>query len=145
LERRWVLCAAELREQEYIMSPFRWRVFSHRNISFRQSLLSLLAVLLNYHHVILHTPSLSFTCSKCSAQHSCKGSCKFYSLPLACLANCHLQGLKYFGTATDNPELTDTAYLEVLSNISEFGQITIGNSQKVGSTGRREFTRHETD
>ena len=33
-------------------------------------------------------------------------------------------GKKYFGTATDNPELTDTAYLAKLSNINEFGQIT---------------------
>ncbi|KAE9371842.1 glycoside hydrolase family 10 protein [Stipitochalara longipes BDJ] len=39
-------------------------------------------------------------------------------------------GLKYFGTATDNPELTDTAYVAALSNTSDFGQITPGNSQK---------------
>lgn len=39
-------------------------------------------------------------------------------------------GLKYFGSATDNPELTDTQYTTLLSNTSEFGQITPGNSQK---------------
>ena len=33
-------------------------------------------------------------------------------------------GKKYFGTATDNPELTDTAYVAELSKINEFGQLT---------------------
>lgn len=40
------------------------------------------------------------------------------------------KGLDYFGTATDNGELTDTAYKAVLSNTSEWGQITPGNSMK---------------
>lgn len=40
------------------------------------------------------------------------------------------RGLKYFGTATDNDEITDTAYLAILQNTSEFGQITPGNTQK---------------
>jgi endo-1,4-beta-xylanase len=40
------------------------------------------------------------------------------------------KGLKYFGSATDNPELTDTAYVKILSDSTEFGQITPGNSQK---------------
>lgn len=40
------------------------------------------------------------------------------------------RGLKYFGTATDNPELTDTTYLSILTNTSQFGQITPGNTQK---------------
>lgn len=39
-------------------------------------------------------------------------------------------GLKYFGSATDNPELTDTAYTAILNDATEFGQITPGNSQK---------------
>lgn len=39
-------------------------------------------------------------------------------------------GLKYFGTATDNPQLTDTAYVAVLGDADEFGQLTIGNTQK---------------
>ena len=39
-------------------------------------------------------------------------------------------GLLYFGSATDNPELTDTAYVSILSNSSEFGQLTPGNSMK---------------
>jgi len=39
-------------------------------------------------------------------------------------------GKLYFGTATDNPEITDQAYLAILSNTSEFGQITPGNTQK---------------
>lgn len=32
-------------------------------------------------------------------------------------------GLKYFGSATDNGELTDTAYVAILDNTDEFGQI----------------------
>ena len=39
-------------------------------------------------------------------------------------------GLKYFGSATDNPELTNTQYVAILSNTSNFGQITPGNTQK---------------
>ena len=35
---------------------------------------------------------------------------------------------RYFGSATDNPELTDAAYVSILG--SEFGQITPGNSMK---------------
>jgi endo-1,4-beta-xylanase len=43
-------------------------------------------------------------------------------------------GLKYFGSATDNPELTDKAYTAILTNATEFGQITAGNSQKWDAT-----------
>nr|BBC47920.1 xylanase [Penicillium sp.] len=43
-------------------------------------------------------------------------------------------GKKYFGTATDNPELTDTAYVAQLNNTQDFGQITPGNSQKWDAT-----------
>lgn len=39
-------------------------------------------------------------------------------------------GLKYFGSATDNGELTDTAYTAILNDATEFGQITPGNAQK---------------
>ena len=39
-------------------------------------------------------------------------------------------GKVYFGSATDNPELTDTAYVAILSDNTEFGQITPGNSMK---------------
>ncbi|KAI1360987.1 family 10 glycosyl hydrolase [Xylaria arbuscula] len=39
-------------------------------------------------------------------------------------------GKLYFGSATDNGELTDTAYLAILSDTDEFGQITPGNAQK---------------
>jgi len=40
------------------------------------------------------------------------------------------KGLKYFGSATDNGELTDTAYTAILSKSANFGQITPGNTQK---------------
>ncbi|KAJ5715558.1 Glycoside hydrolase superfamily [Penicillium malachiteum] len=43
-------------------------------------------------------------------------------------------GKAYFGTATDNPELTDTAYETQLNNTQDFGQITPGNSQKWDAT-----------
>lgn len=40
-------------------------------------------------------------------------------------------GKTYFGTATDNPELTNSAYVQQLNNTDDFGQLTPGNSQKV--------------
>ncbi|KAI0166195.1 carbohydrate-binding module family 1 protein [Xylariaceae sp. FL1272] len=39
-------------------------------------------------------------------------------------------GKLYFGSATDNGELTDTAYVDILEDSAEFGQITPGNTQK---------------
>lgn len=39
-------------------------------------------------------------------------------------------GKKYFGTATDNPELNDTVYTAILDHNSMFGQITPANSMK---------------
>ena len=39
-------------------------------------------------------------------------------------------GKLYFGTATDNNEITDSEYLPILSDTSEFGQITPGNALK---------------
>ncbi|KDR71506.1 hypothetical protein GALMADRAFT_281768 [Galerina marginata CBS 339.88] len=43
-------------------------------------------------------------------------------------------GKKYFGSATDNPELSDTAYVAQLSNTKDFTQITPGNSMKWDAT-----------
>lgn len=40
------------------------------------------------------------------------------------------KGLQYFGSATDNPELSDAPYVVILSDANEFGQITPGNAQK---------------
>ncbi|KXG53280.1 Glycoside hydrolase, superfamily [Penicillium griseofulvum] len=40
------------------------------------------------------------------------------------------KGKLYFGSATDNGELTDAPYLAQLSNKEDFGQITPGNAQK---------------
>ncbi|KAB5511655.1 endo-1,4-beta-xylanase Z [Coniochaeta sp. 2T2.1] len=39
-------------------------------------------------------------------------------------------GKLYFGSATDNNELSDSAYVAILKNSNEFGQITPGNTQK---------------
>ncbi|KAJ5503830.1 Glycoside hydrolase superfamily [Penicillium fimorum] len=44
------------------------------------------------------------------------------------------KGKLYFGSATDNPELTDAPYLAQLSSTEDFGQITPGNAQKWDST-----------
>ena len=39
-------------------------------------------------------------------------------------------GKLYVGSATDNPELADTAYVAELSNTQDFGSATPGNSMK---------------
>jgi endo-1,4-beta-xylanase len=40
-------------------------------------------------------------------------------------------GKKYFGSATENGALSESAYVRILSNTSDFGQITPANSMKV--------------
>ncbi|KDQ57131.1 glycoside hydrolase family 10 protein [Jaapia argillacea MUCL 33604] len=59
-----------------------------------------------------------------------------------------LAGKKYFGSATDNPELTDTAYVAILDDNTEFGQLTPGNSMKWDATeptqGTFTFTNGDT-
>lgn len=45
-------------------------------------------------------------------------------------------GLLYFGTAVDNPGLSNAAYMRMASNVSEFGQITPANGQKWESVQR---------
>lgn len=44
------------------------------------------------------------------------------------------KGKTYFGTATDNPELTNQAYLANLDDNTMFGQITAANSFKWDAT-----------
>ena len=45
------------------------------------------------------------------------------------------RGKLYFGSATDNPELTNTSYVAILDNSQMFGQTTATNSMKwVGPT-----------
>ena len=43
-------------------------------------------------------------------------------------------GKLYFGTATDNPELTDQPYVAILNAAQMFGQITAANSMKWDAT-----------
>lgn len=45
------------------------------------------------------------------------GYCQLNTLAVAA-------GKKYFGTATDNPELSDSAYVAQLGNTADFHQIT---------------------
>lgn len=47
----------------------------------------------------------------------------------------------YFGTATDNPELTNTAYTAILDDNTMFGQLTPANSMKWVSIVRRKLPR----
>jgi endo-1,4-beta-xylanase len=37
---------------------------------------------------------------------------------------------KFVGSATDNGELSDAPYKAILTDTNEFGQITVGNTQK---------------
>jgi len=48
-------------------------------------------------------------------------------------------GKLYFGTATDNPELNDTAYDAILDNYLQFGAITPANSMKWDATEPEPF------
>lgn len=72
-------------------------------------------------------------------------------LALAAGANAQLNklaiaaGKKYFGSATDNSELDDTAYTAILSDADEFGQITPGNTQKWQYTEPTEGTFSYTE
>jgi endo-1,4-beta-xylanase len=45
-------------------------------------------------------------------------------------------GLRYFGTAVDNPGLGNSAYMVIAKNKDEFGQVTPANGQKWDSTER---------
>jgi endo-1,4-beta-xylanase len=51
-------------------------------------------------------------------------------------------GKKYFGSATDNGELSDSTYTKLLADTTQFGQITPGNSMKWDATepNRGQFT-----
>ncbi len=40
-------------------------------------------------------------------------------------------GLLYFGTATDNDELSNKTYFKILTDTQEFGQFTPANGMKV--------------
>ncbi|KAA1476236.1 endo-1,4-B-xylanase A [Dentipellis sp. KUC8613] len=56
-------------------------------------------------------------------------------------------GKLYFGSATDNSELSDTAYVNILKDSQQFGQITPANSMKWDATepSRGTFTFTQGD
>ncbi|KDR75990.1 hypothetical protein GALMADRAFT_210718 [Galerina marginata CBS 339.88] len=60
------------------------------------------------------------------------GSVPFTTAQLDILAQ--LAGKKYFGTATDNPELTNASYVAQLGNTLDFHQLTPANSMKWDAT-----------
>lgn len=43
-------------------------------------------------------------------------------------------GLKFFGTAVDNPALSNAAYMAIARDTAEFGSITPANGQKWSNT-----------
>ncbi|MFF0286112.1 endo-1,4-beta-xylanase [Streptomyces sp. NPDC005262] len=68
---------------------------------------------------------------------ACAVAASLAGVPAAAAEQSTLHGLaaahgKYFGSATDNPELPDTAYAATLG--SEFGQIAPGNSMEWDTT-----------
>nr|AEK97221.1 XynC [Phanerodontia chrysosporium] len=67
-----------------------------------------------------------------SGTSSAGGSTPSSSAKLHTLAKA--AGKLYFGTATDNNELTDTAYTAILDDNTMFGQITPANSMKWDAT-----------
>ncbi len=58
------------------------------------------------------------------------------SSPAVCQLNkwAKAAGLKYFGTAVDNPSLNNQAYMRVARDPEEFGSITPANGQKWSNT-----------
>ncbi|KAI5777755.1 beta-1,4-endoxylanase [Geopyxis carbonaria] len=76
-----------------------------------------------------------------SATTSATAAAKLHTLAKA-------KGKAYFGSATDNGELTDTAYTAILKDAAMFGQITPGNSMKWDATepsrGTFTFTNGDT-
>nr|BAO79522.1 endo-1,4-beta-xylanase [Irpex lacteus] len=76
--------------------------------------------------------SSSGSSSAPSSTSSSSGSQSTSTAELNTLATA--KGKLYFGSATDNPELSDTAYVAILSDVTTFGQITPGNSMKWDAT-----------
>lgn len=55
------------------------------------------------------------------------------------------KGKKYFGSATDNGELTDAKYVKILSDNTEFGQLTPANAMKVCFSSFQHMSKLEAD
>jgi GH35 family endo-1,4-beta-xylanase len=71
---------------------------------------------------IMHFPALAFLLAVVSP-----GTCQLHKLAKAA-------GLKYFGTAVDNPALNNQAYMRIARDGEEFGSITPANGQKWSNT-----------
>ncbi|KAK0707348.1 glycoside hydrolase superfamily [Lasiosphaeris hirsuta] len=58
------------------------------------------------------------------------------AVPAACQLDkwAKAAGLKYFGTAVDNPSLSNQGYMKIARDKDEFGQITPANGQKWSNT-----------
>ncbi|EPQ52889.1 hypothetical protein GLOTRDRAFT_149061 [Gloeophyllum trabeum ATCC 11539] len=101
---------------------------------------ALVAILCVVPHALAQTSSATATATSGASSPSATST-----TPLNVAAKA--AGKKYFGSATDNHELTDSTYVEILSDSNMFGQITPGNSLKWDATepSRGNFTFTQGD
>ncbi|KDQ57136.1 glycoside hydrolase family 10 protein [Jaapia argillacea MUCL 33604] len=85
-----------------------------------------------YYSQCIPSPGTTTTTTSHSTTSSAPASSSTSTAKLNTVAKA--AGKKYLGSATDNPELTDTAYVAILSDNTMFGQITPGNSMKWDAT-----------
>ncbi|THU87259.1 glycoside hydrolase family 10 protein [Dendrothele bispora CBS 962.96] len=71
--------------------------------------------------------SLAQTTTAASAEPTATSNAKLHTVAKAA-------GKLYFGSATDNPELTNVQYISILNDSATFGQITPANSLKWDAT-----------
>ncbi|KAF2398285.1 glycoside hydrolase [Trichodelitschia bisporula] len=76
-------------------------------------------------------PMVLLICFLCISFSSAQSSCP---QPAGLHAAAKASGKLYFGTAFDDPELSDLPFAALLNNTSDFGQITPGNAMKFDAT-----------
>ncbi|KAK7467233.1 hypothetical protein VKT23_004291 [Stygiomarasmius scandens] len=73
--------------------------------------------------LVAATPGFAASTTASSSEPTATSTAKLHNVATAA-------GKLYFGTATDNPELTNTQYVTILDDSATFGQITPANSLK---------------